>query len=232
MCADCNYYVECCQKRVTQSLTCKWVEVFCNRLCFWLRLKRKGESTGYPYLNKFCVRKLSSFLFLHNYFLLQITIDVSIFFRLFCDTGAAFHVFLRNVARKNGARPARIDPLAHTRRLTAVLPASRPPRDYYYILGISHAAYQDYLINEVTTIWIFLMSYGFGLVSNNNFLATNPLPKIFTKRFKLPNPLLLAWETDFLHNVIGNEQLFWRKISATWIKRGDYHIRYSAYKTT
>ena len=36
-------------QRSTSSLTCKWVEVFCNRLCFSKRLKRKSESTRYPY---------------------------------------------------------------------------------------------------------------------------------------------------------------------------------------
>ena len=101
------------------------------------------------------------------------------------------------------------------------------------ILGISHAAYANYPTNDLKMILIFLMSYGLSqyalcclsdLVFNNNFLATNPSPKILTKRFKLRNPLLLAWETDFLHNVIGNKRLFWRKISATWINGRLHHI--------
>ena len=95
-------------------------------------LKQKGESTGYPYLNKLRVRKLSSFLFPYFYFLLQITMHVSIFFRLFCETGAVSYVFLRNFARENGARPARIEPLAHTRRLTAVWPASCFSHTHYF----------------------------------------------------------------------------------------------------
>ena len=95
-------------------------------------LKQKGESTGYPYLNKLRVRKLSSFLFPYFYFLLQITMHVSIFFRLFCETGAVSYVFLRNFARENGARPARIEPLAHTRRLTAVWPASWFSHTHYF----------------------------------------------------------------------------------------------------
>ena len=95
------------------------------------------------------------------------------------------------------------------------------------ILGISHAAYANYSYG----LSLFALCCLSHLVSNNNFLATNPSPKILIKRFKLPNPSLLAWETDFLHNVIKNEQLFWRKISATRIKGKFHHTRSTAYKT-
>ena len=91
----------------------------------------------------------------------------------------------------------------------------------------------------------FLISYGLSLYAPNTscvsvvsltwfsrFFGNESITEIFTKRFKLPNPLLLAGETDYLHNVIGNERLFWRKISATRIKRKVHHIRSSAYKAT
>lgn len=55
---------------------------------------------------------------------LGISTIVSIFFRrLLCKTTVVSYVFIWNLTREIEARPARTDPLAHARRLTAVFHA-------------------------------------------------------------------------------------------------------------
>ena len=60
-----------------------------------------------------------AFSFPYVCFLLQISTKVSVFFLLFCKT-ADIYMFLWNSARDIGARPARIDPVAHARLLNAL----------------------------------------------------------------------------------------------------------------
>lgn len=57
----------------------KVVTVFWRRTTF-------GESTGYQYLNNFCVRKVSSFPFAHFCFPSQIFLNVSIVCHIVCET--------------------------------------------------------------------------------------------------------------------------------------------------
>ena len=59
---------------------------------------------------------------------------VSILFRLLCKTAVVSYVFIWNFTREIEARPARIDPLAHARRLTAVFHASGSLNQYNILI--------------------------------------------------------------------------------------------------
>ena len=68
-----------------------------------------------------CVRKVLRCPFLHFCFLLQMSIDGSIFFRFFCETAFVSYIFFEILSEKLARARAKISLLVHTPRLTAVL---------------------------------------------------------------------------------------------------------------
>ena len=90
-------------------------------ITFWLGVQQKGIYTGYLIIGKETLSpKSPKFPFSLHFFPFTVLSE-----RFHLCTHRLFSVFLYNFARKIGAWPAKIDPVAHARCLTVVLSYSQ-----------------------------------------------------------------------------------------------------------